>query len=109
MTDAVKIESQDYWFKVVDMLQQNRALIDAGETHAVFFFVSDASGVFDQLAFASIETAKASLAENDFRRFEDDPQARSFLTPPQPPFFNHPHPNGPIYSSGRFWKVRPDL
>jgi hypothetical protein len=37
MTDPVKIESHDYWFKVVDMLQQNWALIDAVESRAVFF------------------------------------------------------------------------
>ncbi len=107
MNDPVKIESHDYWFKVVDMLQQNWALIDAGGSRAVVFFVSDASGIFDRIAFASIQAAEASLAKNGFRRFADDPQARSFLTPPQPPFFNHPHPNGPIYSSGRFWKDLP--
>jgi len=29
---------------------------------------------------------------------------QSFLSPPSPPFGSVPHPNGPIYSSGRFWR-----
>lgn len=107
MTDPVKIESHDYWFKVVDMFQQNWALIDTGESRAVVSIVSDACGIFDRIAFASILAAEAALAGNGFRRFADDPQARSFLIPPQPPFFNHPYPTGPIYSSGRFWKGLP--
>jgi len=34
----------------------------------------------------------------------DDASATSFLRCPVPPFTGRPHPNGPIYSSGLFWK-----
>ncbi len=46
MSEAdVKIHSRDYWVKVVEMLQQNWALIDQ-ESHgkAVVYFVHDGSG-----------------------------------------------------------------
>jgi hypothetical protein len=47
MTDEVPIESTDHWVKVVEMLQQNWALIEPGPAKRVFvYFVSDASGVF---------------------------------------------------------------
>lgn len=109
MSDTVSIESRDYWFKVIEMLQQNWALIDAVEDGVTVYFVSDTSGVFDQISFDSVDDAKASLSENGFRRFADDPRAASFLEPPIPPFTPQPHPNGPIYSSGRFWKGLPKL
>lgn len=107
MSDTLNIKSRDYWFKVVEMLQQNWALIDPVEGGAIVYFLSDASGVFDQIAFGTTEAAEASLSENGFRRFGGDQQAQSFLQPPSPPFSRQPHPNGPIYSSGRFWKGLP--
>jgi len=107
MSDTVELESRDYWFKVVDMLQQNWALIEALESGAIVHFVSDTSGVFDQIAFDSIPAATDSLLQNGFRRFAEDPRASSFLKPPSPPFSRRPHPNGSIYSSGSFWKGLP--
>ena len=78
MSDTVSIESRDYWFKVIEMLQQNWALIDAVEDGVTVYFVSDTSGVFDQISFDSVDDAKASLSENGFRRFDDDPRAASY-------------------------------
>ena len=98
------ISSRDYWFKIVDFLQQNWALVDEGPSGVCVFFVSDASGVFDELDFTSAEAAAATLRRNGFRRLAEDKDAQGFLAPPQPPFRRRPHPNGPIYSSGRFWK-----
>ena len=53
----MQIASRDYWFKVVEMLQQNWALIEPAERGVTVFFLQDASGVFDQLAFTSVQEA----------------------------------------------------
>lgn len=106
MSETLNIQSRDYWFKVVEMLQQNWALVEPDSADVVVYFVSDASGVFDELHFATPEEATQALQRNGFRRFADDPNASSFLRCPAPPFTRRPHPNGPIYSSGRFWKTR---
>jgi hypothetical protein len=101
----VQIQSRDYWFKIVEFLQQNWALID--ETTDVkgctVFFFGDTSGVFDQLFFSSVAEAQQALRRNGFARFAEDEEAQEFIAVPQPPFYEDAHPNGPIYSSGRFW------
>ena len=99
------IQSDDYWFKVIEMLQHNWALIEPSTNGVRVYFVSDTSEVFDEMAFDSTERAEAALLLNGFRRFAADKQPASFLRCPQPPFQVCPHPNGPIYSSGRFWKT----
>jgi hypothetical protein len=104
MNDEVSITSRDYWFKIVEFLQQNWALIDSDERGVTVWFIGDTSGVFDQIAFSSTEEAFQALTRNGFRRFTDDEKAQSFLRAPEPPFVPRPHPNGPIYSSGRFWR-----
>jgi hypothetical protein len=101
--DLVDIRSRDYWFKIVEFLQQNWALIDPAPNGVIVWFFGDTSGVFDQLTFASAETAAAELEHNGFRLYATDKQAQEFIACPQPPFRRHPHPNGLIYSSGRFW------
>jgi hypothetical protein len=106
MDAPVEIQSRDYWVKVVEMLQQNWALIDpaAKDEGVIVYFVHDRSGVFDRLTFPSKEAAEAALRRNGFSKFGDDPRIGEFLTPPLPPFREAKHPNGPIYSSGRFWR-----
>jgi hypothetical protein len=105
MNETVPIQSRDYWFKVVEMLQQNWALIDASGDGVVVYFVSDTSGVFDEIRFQFAGEAETALRLNGFRRYGEDPRAASVLHCPTPPFRKYPHPNGPIYSSGRFWKT----
>lgn len=105
MSESVPIQSRDYWFKVIEMLQQNWALIDSDAAGVVVYFVSDTSGVFDELRFPSQASAASALQTNGFLRFADDSSASLFLRCPEPPFNRRPHPNGPIYSSGRFWKT----
>lgn len=52
------------------MLQQNWALIDEGPGVAArAFFLTDRSGVFDEMTFASKCVAEWSLRFNGFRRF----------------------------------------
>lgn len=105
MNEALSIQSRDYWFKVIEMLQQNWALMDETGEGVTVYFVSDTSGVFDELKFKSPAEAEAALRLNGFGRYAEDPRAASFLHCPEPPFISRPHPNGPIYSSGRFWQT----
>lgn len=101
----VAIQSRDYWFKIVEFLQQNWALIEPSSDGAgcIVFFCGDTSGVFDKLEFVSVEEAEAALIHNGFSRFAADKNAQGFLAAPKPPFRESTHPNGNIYSSGRFW------
>lgn len=104
MNEIISIQSRDYWFKVIEMLQQNWALIDASSKGVTVFFVSDTSGVFDELSFKSSAEAEVALRLNGFERYTDNLRSASFPRTPEPPFISRSHPNGPIYSSGRFWK-----
>ena len=99
----VQIKSRDYWFKVVDFLQQNWALIDEVEDGVIVWFFSDTSGVFDEMTFHSLGDAADALAGNRFQRYADQPEPGEFIRVPMPPFYRSEHPNGRIYSSGRFW------
>jgi len=98
---SVIIHSTDFWVKIVEMLQQNWALIDADDAGAVrVYFVDDTGGVFDEMAFPSAEAAFEGLWHNGFRRYAGD-SSLSFLRPPSAPFRRE---GNPIYSSGRFWR-----
>lgn len=105
MNEEVPIQNREYWFKVIEMLQQNWALIDSDAAGVVVYFLSDTSGVFDEMRFPSQASAVSALQTNGFHRLADDFSASSFLRCPVPPFTRRPHPNGPIYSSGRFRKT----
>jgi hypothetical protein len=104
MSKEIRIKSRDYWFKIVEFLQQNWALVDRHKDGAIAWFIGDTSGVFDKIVFSSTEEAFRALTRNGFRRFANDKEAQTFLRAPEPPFVRQPHPNGPIYSSGRFWR-----
>ena len=101
---TIEIQSRDYWFKIVDFLQQNWALIDQADSGVVVWFFGDTSGVFDEMNFSSNQEAEAALRRNGLNRFSEDREAPRFIAVPAPPFARRPHPNGPIYSSGRYWK-----
>lgn len=106
MLDIVDIRSRDYWVKVVDNLQQNWALIETGDDHSAevrVFFVEDTSGVFDEMSFPSADEAMRALRNNGFDRYANDRVLQSFIVPPAPPFERSRHPNGAVYSSGRYW------
>jgi hypothetical protein len=105
MSNNIEILRDDFWVKVIEMLQQNWALIEPMPSGDVcVYFVDDSSGVFDQLTFSSEKDAAFALKLNGFSRFADDKKLQSFLTPPSGPYYQRPHPNGPIYSSGQYWK-----
>ena len=100
----VEIRSRDYWFKIVGFLQQNWALIDETADGCTVFFFGDTSGVLDRLSFPSVTKAEKALRRNGFAWFAEDKNAQEFIAVPQPLFHESFHPNGPIYSSGRFWR-----
>lgn len=67
-------------------------------------FITETSGIFDEIDFESAGHAEAALTRNGFRRFDTSPDLQSFLRAPGTPFHRTTHPNGPIYSSGRYWR-----
>jgi hypothetical protein len=89
---GVNIQSRDYWFKVVEMLQQNWALIDAfaDSTTVCVFFFGDTGCVFDGLTFPTRREAEHALRRNGFRRYEEDIEAQNFFAKPSPSFGNNP-------------------
>ena len=103
---TVEIRSRDYWFKIVEFLQQNWVLIheDLHGDGCTAFFFGDTAGGFDRLRFPSVTEAEIALLRNGFNRYESDKKAHGFIAKPVPPFHERAHPNGSIYSSGRFWK-----
>jgi hypothetical protein len=105
-SENVDISGKDFWFKIVDFLQQNWALIekDAGSETCIIYFIHDGSGVFDQIKYATIEEAERALRRNGFEQYDKDPKAQGFIFPPGSPYFKDRHPSGNIYSSGRFWR-----
>ena len=87
------------------MLQQNWAVIEPESIVGTrVHFISDTGGVFDEIIFSSMVEASRALHRNGFRRFSDAPDLQSFLRRPSAWFHRSSHPNGPIYSSGRFWR-----
>lgn len=104
MEQVPNIRNTDYWFKVVEFLQQNWGVIEATESGCTVFFFGDTAGIFDQIDFGSISDAEAALKRNDFSRYDEDKKAQEFIAKPEPPFRIQPHPNGLIYSSGKYWR-----
>lgn len=103
-TNIKHINSTNYWFKIVEFLQTNWALIEESEDgQATVSFIDDTSGAFDEIVFPSMEQAVAELLHNGFDMYSEATQVHGFLSPPKPPFKLVKHVNGDIYSSGRFW------
>ncbi len=103
MEKLPNITSTDYWFKVVEFLQQNWAVIEENDVGCHVYFFNDLAGIFDKLDFSSRFEAENGLRRNGFDRYDEDEEAQKFIGKPEPHFELSTHPNGPIYSSGRFW------
>jgi hypothetical protein len=103
MSDVVSTQSRDFWVKVVEMLQQNVALIEPKGSKVTIYFLHDLGAVFDELGYSSLREAQAALPLNGFRCYDEDPSYCEMFARPEPPFRREQHPNGPIYSSGEFW------
>ena len=102
--NTVEIHGRDYWFKIVEFLQQNWALIDEDASGCTVFFFGDTGGVFDRLQFPSVAEAEEALLRNGFKRYDTDEKVKEFIAKPEHPFWEGSHPNGAIYSSGRYWR-----
>lgn len=86
------------------VLQQNWAVVIQREEDVLVVFYGDTSGVFDEMPFTTRdEEAEQALRRNCFSKFLDDERAQEFIGLPRGEFEERPHPNGRIYSSGRFW------
>jgi hypothetical protein len=103
VSDVVPIESRDFWVKVVEMLQQNWALIEPKGSKVTIYFLHDLGGVFDEIPYQSLHEAQTALRINGFRRYDEDPAYSEMFARPEPPFRRVQHPNGAIYSSARHW------
>lgn len=101
---TIEIQSRDFWVKIVEMLQQNWALIDESDAGVRVCFMGDTGGVFDHLDIDNQTDALAALGRNGFQRFADNPEHQKLLPMPEAQFHERPHPNGRIYSSGRYWR-----
>lgn len=62
--DSLQIKSYDYWFKGIETLQQNWLLIESDAAGVAAYFISETSGVSNQISFGTIEEAVASLSAN---------------------------------------------
>ena len=103
MLDVVPIQSRDFWVKVVEMLQQNWALIEPEGSKVTIYFLHDLGGVFDELTYLSLREAHAALRLNGFSCYDEDPRFAKMCARPEPPFRRVNHTNGAIYSSGLHW------
>lgn len=105
--EEIILKNSEYWVKIVEFLQQNWALIEPnqnGEGVKIYFF-GDTSGIFDIIDYPNKEQAEEALLRNGFRLYDDPLENfKEFIGRPQTPFHWREHPNGKIYSSGRFWK-----
>ena len=103
MTEEISTESRDHWFKIVEFLQQNWALVYPHEREAIACSSEIPRASSIRLSSRRLRAVRG-LTRNGFRRVADDPKAQTLLLPPEPMFTHWAHPNGPIYSSGRFWR-----
>ena len=92
------------WVKIVEMLQLDWAAVEPKGDGVRLSFINDTGGVFDQVMFSSKAEAVQALRRSVFGQFNEEPDLQKSLTPPTPPFRSGTHPNGPIYSSDRFWQ-----
>lgn len=104
ITDIPEQLAQDPWFKIVDFLQQNWAVVIERENDVLVAFYGDTCGVFDEIPLPTRDEAERALRRNSFSKFFEDKRAQEFIGLPKGEFAERPQPNGKIYSSGRFWQ-----
>jgi hypothetical protein len=99
----IEISNEDFWYKVVEFLQQNWAVIEPEDNGFKVFFFDDAGGIFDVIKLDSLEDAKTALKKNGFANYNEDQESHDFIAKPKVPLRGGAHLVNPIYSSGRFW------
>ena len=113
------IKSEDWWVKVLGMLQQNWALVDEkspGKVEVYFFHdggyaisrehnsieLTGWSGIIDRLTFQSREEAADALFDNGFDPHSEYPGPWDYMRPNAPFFDCRNDFDGP-YSNGEYW------
>lgn len=104
LPQAIPNSEPNWWVKVVEFLQQNWALPVPIEGGFALLFVDDNAQAFDRLDFEDEREMFEALRRNGFEEFSKTPQLQEFLRAPEIPLSTRRHPNGLIYSSGRFWR-----
>jgi hypothetical protein len=101
----IKIDSTDFWIKVIAMLQQNWGLINPAPkgSGVIIFFITDNPAIFDQLEFDSYPEATRALKHNGVWKYRRDLKAQEFISTPKPPFYENKYRKNLIYSSGKYW------
>ena len=103
-TDIPDNLASDPWFKVVDMLQHNWAVVVEQDDSVLAVFYGDTCGVFDQIEFSDMKSAELALRRNGFGKYQGYLEVQNFIALPDRKFHVRPHPGGYIYSSGKYWK-----
>ena len=101
---GLDVETSSFWFKIVDFLQHNWAVILPREAGVEVVFFGDTSYIFDRMVFAEPEGAAKALRRNGFALFDHDKEAQSFITKPAALLKDERMYHRPIYSSGEFWR-----
>lgn len=86
--------ANDPWFKVVEFLQQNWAVLIERSGSVLAVFYGDTCGVFDEMVFNTREGAEAALRRNGFSKYMEDQEAHEFVGLPKGEFHERAHPNG---------------
>jgi len=74
-----QINSTNYWFKIVEFLQTNWALIEEYEDgRTIVSFIDDTSGSFDEIIFPSLKQAVSELIDNGFDLSSQAQHVRGF-------------------------------
>jgi hypothetical protein len=97
------MQPEGLWIKVIEMLQQNWAIIETNDITTSIVFFTDSGGIFDRIEYGSEEEARFALANNGFELYSKNPELSKFIGTPEFPHREVEHPSGKIYSSGRFW------
>ena len=84
----VPLMSRAYWYQIFGMLQQGWALVEPlpDNEGVMLYKVRDDSEIYGQQWFADVASAETFLLFNGYRRFDENPDAWSFLVPPGGPF-----------------------
>jgi hypothetical protein len=99
----IEISNEVYWFKIVEFLQQNWAVIEPEGSGFKILFFDDSSGIFDSIEFDSLEDAETALKRNGFKNYNTDQEVHDFIAKPKAPLRGGAHLINSIYSSERFW------
>lgn len=115
--ESSDLPQEPLWLKVTGMLKQNWALVveetameEGGMPPARILFFNDHGHLFDELKYPTGAQADADLPFNGFTPLCDKPGFQRHGGIPKFPLTYSRWPsNHGVYSSGKYWKHRPNL